>query len=88
MDPPGRHLQTWCVGEHSTDFGPIQTDTEKTWCNSEHIGVGTLRQTHQTRCIIEHKETELGPSKKRSGALVSTYQIGPYRQTLTDVVHS
>ena len=41
----------------------------------------------QIRCIVERSVTELGPSN-RSGAKVSTYKIGPYRQTLTDVARS
>ena len=72
----GEHIPDWtllvdtyrrgALVSTNTDFGPIQTDTEKTQQNSEHIGVETLRQTHQTRCIIEHRETELGLSKKEA----------------------
>ena len=49
------HIQNWTLQadtyKHSilvstnTESGPIQTDTEKTWKNSEHTGVETPRQT-------------------------------------------
>ena len=68
--------------KHSTDFGQIQTYTEKTWCNSEHIEIGTLRQTHQTRCIIERRKTD-----RRDALASSKTDLGFFRQILADVVH-
>ena len=65
MDPPGRHKQTRCISKHRNKLWANPDRHRKTWCNSEHIGVGTLRQTQQTRCLGEHRVTELGPSKQK-----------------------
>ena len=68
-----------------TDLGPIQTDTEGRGAlvNTYKLGPSG-RHSRQGALVSTRKQIWAPPD--RSGALVTTNQIGPYRRT-TDVVH-
>ena len=69
-----------------TDFGPIQTDTERRGAIVSTYKLGPSGR-HSRRGALVSTGKHIWAPPARSGALASTNQIRPYRQTHTDVVH-